>query len=135
MKTTNQTYAAIAINDSRIKSNMNITTNINLPNYYIEYLPTECHTGGILLYINYNIAYKPRKDLFIYKSYKLESTFIEINPPSQKEIRTIFLLLDFNIDLLICDSYTATNEFVYSHPIQSNLCIMTTWGMKFLQSL
>ena len=57
---------------------MDITTNINLPNYSIEYTPTESHAGGTLLYISNNIAYKPRKDLNIYKTHELESTFIEI---------------------------------------------------------
>ena len=56
---------------------MDITTNINLPNYSIEYKPTESHAGGTLLYVSNNIAYKPRKDLNIYKMHQLESTFIE----------------------------------------------------------
>ena len=37
IKTTNQTFDVIAISESRIKSNMDITTNINLPNCSIEY--------------------------------------------------------------------------------------------------
>ena len=57
---------------------MVIKTNINLPNYSIEYTPTESHAGGTLLYISNNIAYKPRKDLNIYKTHELESTFINI---------------------------------------------------------
>ena len=58
---------------------MDITTNINLPNYSIEYTPTESHVGRMLLYISNNIAYKPKNDLTIYKSHdELESTFIEI---------------------------------------------------------
>ena len=81
IKTTNQTFDVIAISESRIKSNMDITTNINLPNYSIEYTPTESHAGGTLLYISNNIAYKPRKDLNIYKTHELESTFIEIINP------------------------------------------------------
>ena len=84
IKTTNQTFDVIAISESRNKSNMDIKTNINLPNYSIEYTPTESHAGGTLLYISNNIAYKPRKDLNIYKTHELESTFIEIiNPKTQ----------------------------------------------------
>ena len=37
IKTKNQTFDVIAISESRIKSNMDVTTNINLPNYSIEY--------------------------------------------------------------------------------------------------
>ena len=62
---------------------MDITTNINLPNYSIEYTPKESHTGGTLLYISNNIAYKPRKDLNIYKTHELDSTFIEIINPQK----------------------------------------------------
>ena len=75
---TNQTFDVTALSESRIKSNMDITNNINLPNYSIEYTPTESHTGGTLLYISNNIAYKPRKGLNIYKTHELDSTFIEI---------------------------------------------------------
>ena len=57
IKTTNQTFDVVAISDSRIKSNMDITTNINLPNYSIEYIPTESHAGGTLLHISNNITY------------------------------------------------------------------------------
>ena len=62
---------------------MDITTNINLPNYSIEYTPTESHAGGTLLYIDNNIACKPRKHLNIDKSHELESTFIEIINPKK----------------------------------------------------
>ena len=75
IKTTNQTFDVTAISEPRIKSNMDITTNINLPNQSTEYTPTE----RTLLYISNNIAYKPRKDLNIYKTHEFESTFIEIN--------------------------------------------------------
>ena len=71
IKTTNQTYDVIAISESRIKSNMDITTNVNLPNYSIEYTPAESCAAGTLLYISNNIAYKPRKVLNIYKTHKL----------------------------------------------------------------
>ena len=86
IKTTNQTYDVIAISESRIKSNMDITTNINLPNYSIEYTPTESHAGGTLLYISNNMAYKPRKDLNNYKTHELESTFIETINPKKSNI-------------------------------------------------
>ena len=36
VKTKNQTFHVIAISQSKIKSNIDITTNINLPNYSIE---------------------------------------------------------------------------------------------------
>ena len=65
---------------------MDITTNINLPNYSIEYTPTESHAGGTLLYISNNITYKPRKDLNIYKTCELELTFVEVINPKKSNI-------------------------------------------------
>ena len=58
IKTTNQIFDVIAISESRSKSSMYITTNIDLTNYSIEYTQTESHAGGTLLYISNNIAYK-----------------------------------------------------------------------------
>ena len=54
-----------------MKSNMDITTNINLPNYSTECIPTESHAGGTLQYISNNMAYKSGKELNIYKSHEL----------------------------------------------------------------
>ena len=86
IKTMSQTFDTIAISESRIKSNMDITTNIDLPNYFVEYTPTESHAGGTLPYISNNIVYKPRKDLNIYKTCELESTFTKIINPKKSNI-------------------------------------------------
>ena len=81
LKSTNQKFDIITISESRIKKNTNFTNNINLVDYCLEHTPTESHAGGTLLYINNKLSYKPRNDLNLYKSYKLESTIIElINP-------------------------------------------------------
>ena len=72
--------------ESRIKSNVDITININLPNYSIEYTPTESRARGTLLYISNIIAYKRRKDLNIYQIHELGSTFIEIINPKKSNI-------------------------------------------------
>ena len=146
LKTTNQTFDIIAISESRISKTIGLTNNIELPNYSIEYTPTESHAGGTLLYINNNLAYKPRNDLNIYKSCELESTFIEIINPKRtniivgciyrhpsmdlnefnsnylnellntvsKENKSIFLLGDFNVDLLKYEIHSSTNEFLDS---------------------
>ena len=63
---------------------MDITTNINLLKYSIEYTPIESYAGGNLPHISNSIVYKIRKNLNIYKSHDLESTFNEIiNPKNQ----------------------------------------------------
>ena len=46
--------------------------------YNIEHTPVEFSNSGTLLYIKQKINYKLRKDLQIYKSTELESTYIEV---------------------------------------------------------
>lgn len=74
IKTTVQKFDVVAINESRIKSNVDIITNIILPN--IEYILKKNQPGETLLYISSKTGYKPRKDQAILRSYVLESTFI-----------------------------------------------------------
>ena len=78
LKATNKTFDAIAISISIILKDTNLSKNINIYNYSVEFTPTESHAGGTLLYINNKLSYKLRQDLCIYKSSELESTFIEI---------------------------------------------------------
>ena len=101
---------------------MDIKTNINLPNYSIEYTPTESHAGGTLLYISNNIAYKPRKDLNIYKTHELESTFIEIINPKKSNIilgavyrHPTMDLIEFNDNYAnkLLDSITRENKTTF----------------------
>ena len=47
-------------------------------NFSFEFITTESSAGGTLLYIANHLSHKPRLDLNIYKSIKMESTFIEI---------------------------------------------------------
>ena len=53
-------------------------TSIQLLGYNIEYTQNECNNGRTLLYVKKGINYKLRKDLQIYKSKQLESTFVEV---------------------------------------------------------
>ena len=49
-----------------------------MPGYNIEHTATESSNYGTLLYIKQGINYKLRKDLQVYKSKELESTFVEV---------------------------------------------------------
>ena len=79
-------FDIIGISESRIKQNKNPIRNINFQNYNIEHCTTGATNGGVLLYIKDNISYKWRKDLKIYKSKNLESTFLEVINQSGKNI-------------------------------------------------
>ena len=51
-----------------------------------EFTATECNNGGTAIYIKKGLNYKLRKDLEIYKSKQLESTFVEVTPKNEKVV-------------------------------------------------
>ena len=59
-------FQIIGISETRLKKTQETTTNIQLENYNIEYVPTESANGKVLLYIKKAINYKLRPDLTIY---------------------------------------------------------------------
>ena len=79
-------FDIIGITETRLKTQFLRTSNIDLQGYSFEQTTTESSCGGTLLYINNNINYICRKDLQIYKKKELESTFIEITNPNNKNI-------------------------------------------------
>ena len=89
---TNKTFDVIAISESRILKDTNLSKNINIYNYSAEFTPTESQEGGALLYIN-KLSCKLRQDLCVYKSSELESTFIEIINP-KKQISSFVVYID-----------------------------------------
>ena len=71
------TFNIIAISESKLKGEPNV--DISLKGYCQPYCTyTEAEKGGTLLYVNTDLNFKPRKDLEIYESKKIESSFIEI---------------------------------------------------------
>ena len=60
------------------------TTNIDIKGYTFEHTPTEASCAGSLPYIKDTLKHICRKDLQIYKSAELESTFIELLSSSGK---------------------------------------------------
>ena len=75
----------LGISETRLKLNRNSLNPISMPGYNIEHTPTESSNGGTLLYIKQGINYKLRKDLQIYKSKELESTFVEVLEPGMSK--------------------------------------------------
>ena len=80
------TFDIVTISESKLKSEPSV--NIEIPGYKTPIsTKTEAEKGGTLIYIAEGINYKPRKDLEIYQSKELESTFIEIiNPKESNDI-------------------------------------------------
>ena len=67
----------IGISETRLQKGKHPITNISLPNYVYEHIPTESGKGETLLNTDKSIKYKLRKDLNIFEK-KIESTFIKI---------------------------------------------------------
>ena len=72
LKSANINYDIIAISETRIMKNLQITKNIKMKNYNMEYTSTESTAGRTMLYIANHLDYKPRLDLNIYKTNELE---------------------------------------------------------------
>ena len=77
-------FDIIAISETRLKKDIKPVKDIKLSNYEIEDTTTEASKGGTLIYVSKNLNYKRRKDLEIYESKKIESTFIEITNENGK---------------------------------------------------
>ena len=76
----------IGISESRLQKRKQNVINISLPNYVYEHTPTVSSKGGTLLYLDKNLKYKLRKDLYIYHKGMTELTFIEIINKNEKNI-------------------------------------------------
>ena len=95
IQSTKSDFDIIAVSQSRITKNKLRPIDISIPNYSYEFCPTEANAGGTLIYIRNHLSYKTRNNLKIYKSFELESTFIEIIVILRRQI----LLLDASINI------------------------------------
>ena len=99
----------IGVTESNIKHSDSSITNVDIQGYSIEHSPSNANKGGALLYINESLNYKTRKDLEITKSRELESSFIEVIKPCEKNtiVGCIYRhpsmsIAEFNNDYLRC---------------------------------
>ena len=76
----------IGISESRLQKRKQNIINISLPNYVYEHTPTVSSKRGTLLYLDKNLKYKLRKDLYIYQKGMTELTFIEIINKNKKNV-------------------------------------------------
>ena len=89
---------------------------VTIPGYNFEFTGTECSNGGTAIYIKKGLNYKLRKDLEIYKSKQLESTFIEVNLKNEKILigcvyrHPSMELSEFNSDYLANQLYALSSE-------------------------
>ena len=86
IQSTKPDFDIIAVSKTEITKNKLPPIDISIPNYSYEFYPTEANAGGTLIHIRNHLSYKTRNDLKIYKSFELESTFIEICNPKKTNI-------------------------------------------------
>ena len=79
-------FQILGISESRLKTDISTTTNIQLPGFNIEYMQSKSKNGGTLLYIRDTINYKLRPDLNVEKGKKVELIFIEIHQKTSKNV-------------------------------------------------
>ena len=71
-------FDIIGISESKIRENVEPTTNLGLSGYNLEFTPTESHFGGVVLFIKKGIDYKKRDDLSKSIRNISESIFVEL---------------------------------------------------------
>ena len=81
-------FDIIALTETKIEKDKNPIIDICLEGYHKPVgTLTESTKGGVLIYVSNKLNFKPRYDLNIYESKKIESMFIEIiNPKSANNI-------------------------------------------------
>ena len=141
LKCTNQVFDIAAVTETRITKQTSLTININLRNYAIEFTPTESSAGG-MLHLSYKPCpdlniYKanqlestfaeiinpkksnivigclhkhPNMDVLDFKNNYLSQIFEIVS----KERKQVFLLGEFNINLLNYNDHQPTKDFLDS---------------------
>ena len=72
-----------------------------MKDYFYESGPSESSADGTLLYISNHLSYKPKSDLYIYKSTELEPIFIEILNTKKANV---------SVGCIYCHPHTNLNE-------------------------
>ena len=133
-------FQTLGISESRLKTDISTTTNIQLPGFNIEHMPTKSANGGALLYIKDTINYKLRPDLNVEKEKELESIFIEIFQKNPKILYIIFYrhpcmyAKEFNLFLKFLTERLAkeNNKEVHNIPKTLKYWVGNQWGQSYL---
>ena len=82
----NLTFDIFGVSETKLRLNTAPLNSVIIPGYNFEFTATQSSNGGTAIYIKKGLNYKLRKDLEIYKSKQLESTFVEVTPKNEKVV-------------------------------------------------
>ena len=105
-------FDTFASKNEEVKSDLLITKICNTLLHLApqnESCPTKSSGGGTLLHSSDHLSYKPRNDLCIYKSTKLESTFTEILIPKKTNVTVGCIYCHPHMDLHEINDYYINN--------------------------
>ena len=116
----NLTFDIFGVSETKLRLNKAPLNSVITPGYNFEFTATECSNGGTAIYIKKGLNYKLKKDLEIYKSKQLESTFIEVNLKNEKVVigciyrHPSMELSEFNNDYLtnLLDTLSSENKTI-----------------------
>ena len=150
----NVNIQVIGLSEIKASFNAPIKTNIELPGYKFHFTPSQSSAGGVGIYVKTDLTANKRDDLSISnvdfesvwieiensKSKNILCCCVYRHPSSaitkfndhleetlhkvEKENKLVFIMGDFNIDLLIYEKDTPTNEFInmmFSHHLQPSV--------------
>ena len=121
----NLKFDILCISKTILKLNNTSLTSISFLGYNRAYTTTELGNGGTVIYIKNDIKYKLRKDLQIYKSKELQSTFIEVIEPGKNKI--------IIVGCIYCNPVMELSEF--NNSFLTNLLVKIPFEKKIIALL
>ena len=153
----NHTFDIIAISETKIRENIDVTTNIHIDDYNFVNTPTKSFFGGTRIFIRSCLDYNIRNDLSRSEQDEAEAIFVEITNLKKKiligcmyrhhnsikkftenflldtlkliskENKTCILAGDFNVDLLKCDDVNEIATFYDMHTLYIRLTVFSNF--------
>ena len=134
-------FSIIGVSETKIISGKNLDFNPNIPGYIFEYAPTPLTSGGVCLYINESLKYtvieKTSNEAFqalwieihssqkcniicgiVYRQHNSPQRFQEYFDETPEKViasnKSVYIMGDFNINLLHAESSRYAQEFLLS---------------------
>ena len=162
---TNRNFSVIGVSEMWNSKDNPIVTNVEIPGYKLYTTLSSSQNGGVCLYVQQSFVSKPREDLD-FSSGEFETVWVEVENKNSKNVffsctyrhpdsdiailtshfqgifskqsdKAIFIMGDFNVNLLNYDSHNPSNDFIntmfsnsflpcFHHPTRISQCSSST---------